>query len=171
MRQFWEKNNERIITIVAMILVGTGMHFVCDIFPQPQAVRVLGVLFPVNETLWEHMKLLWYPFLGAGVVLFVKKRDAGYFGGFVLGGIAAVLLIIGAFAFYQSFTQTSVLAVDISLYVVDIVVCAMLAFLLAAQPWCRRAPVVWIVLAVIVTAAVIYLTYHPATGYVFRDGD
>lgn len=170
LKAFWEKYATECITILAMLVIGTCMHFVLDVFDSPAAVNALGWLFPVNESLWEHMKLLWYPFLGAGVVLSVKMKDAGYFGGFVIGGVVAVLAMIGAFAFYQSIANQSILALDLSLYVLVTVLTALLAFALSRRAWCRRALPLWIICAVLMTYAVIYLTYRPGTGYLFFDG-
>jgi len=171
MQEFWDKYHLEFLTIAIMIVVGTCMHFVCDIFTDESAVKVLGVIFPVNETSWEHMKMLWYPFLGAGIILSLKKKDAGYFGGFVIGGIVAMLTMIGLFAFYQSFTTTSVLALDIPLFMITMTLSAMLGFLLAKQEWCKKSWIVWIAVAVIVTAMIIYLTYRPGPGYLFLDDE
>ena len=171
MKEFLNKYKAEIITIAIMIVAGTCMHFVCDIFKNELAVKILGVIFPVNETSWEHMKMLWYPFLVAGIVWAFKKKDAGYFGGFVIGGFVAMLVMIGLFAFYQSFTGTSVLALDIPLFILVMIFCSMLAFLLANQPWCKKGFIAWFVFAVIITASIIYLTYQPGEGYLFLDDE
>ncbi|MBP5152223.1 MAG: hypothetical protein ILP13_04850, partial [Lachnospiraceae bacterium] len=115
--------------------------------------------------------MLWYPFLVGGIVLSKKQRNAGIFGGFVIGGTVAMLTIIGCFTLYQSFTISSVLILDIILFILDIILCAMLGFLLAKQDWCRKSLIVWIVLAVIITAGIIYLTYCPGSGYIFLDNE
>ena len=169
MNKFWKKYRMEIITITLMMFIGTCMHFVCDLVGDESVVKVLGVVFPVNETSWEHMKMLWYPFLTAGIIWSVKKKDSGYFGGFVISGFVAMLTMIGLFAFYQSFTKTSVLALDIPLFMLVIIFCAMLGFLLAKQEWTKQSTAVWTVCAVIITAGIIYLTYYPGPGYLFLD--
>lgn len=168
LKEFWQKYDTQCITILSLLLVGTCMHFVCNLFPA-SATKVLGVLFPVNETPWEHMKMLWYPFVGAGIVLCILKKDSGYLGGFVVGGVVAMLCMIGAFTFYQSLAGGSIVALDVSLFFVIVILCATLSFLLAPLPWCRRLWPLWAVVAVVVTAAVIYLTYHPGAGYLFQE--
>lgn len=80
-----------------------------------------------------------------------------------------MLVMIGLFAFYQSFTKTSVLALDIPFFMLVIIFCALLGFLLAKQDWCRTSTSVWIVIALIITALIIWLTYHPGPGYLFLD--
>ena len=171
MKESREINKAAILVVTLMIVLGTCMHFVCDLVNNDDVMKILGVIFPVNETSWEHMKMLWYPFLAGGIVLSKKQRNAGIFGGFVIGGTVAMLTIIGCFTLYQSFTISSVLILDIILFTLDIILCAMLGFLLAKQDWCRKSLIVWIVLAVIITAGIIYLTYCPGSGYIFLDNE
>ena len=70
------KYQVQIITITLMVVVGTLMHFVTGIFDNEVATKILGVIFPINETTWEHMKMLWYPFMVAGIILAIKKKDS-----------------------------------------------------------------------------------------------
>jgi hypothetical protein len=169
MKELCSKYRLEIIAVTIMIVVGTCMHFVCDLVDNESAMKVLGIIFPVNETSWEHMKMIWYPFLGAGIILSVIKKNKGCFGGFVISGTAAMLIIIGLFAFYQSFTTTSVLALDIPLFIIVFILCSMLAFLLAKQEWCKKSMIVWVICAILITGLIIYLTYQPGPGYLFLD--
>lgn len=166
---WFKKYQTQIITITLMVLVGSAMHFVTDIFNSDLAKKILGVIFPVNETAWEHMKMLWYPFLVAGIILSIKRKSWGYFGGFVIGGTLSIPLTCGLFAIYQSFTIHSVLIFDIILFIIVMVVCAMLAFDLANIPIVSKAKITFIVVAAIVTAILIFLTYVPGDGYIFND--
>ena len=169
MKQFWKKHRTVIITMLLMIVIGTCMHFVCELAGSENIRKILGVVFPVNETSWEHMKMLWYPFLTAGIILSVIRKNKGCFGGFVIGGTIAMLTMLGLFSFYQSFTRTSVLALDIPLFCLVIILCVLLGLLLSEQEWCKKALPFWIIWAGIVTAVIIYLTYQPGPGYVFLD--
>ena len=40
-------------------LIGTGLHFLYDWMP----FQLVGMIAPVNESVWEHLKLLFWPFL------------------------------------------------------------------------------------------------------------
>ena len=98
---------DKCITIILMVVLGTCMHFVLDVIPSGSVAVFLGNIFPVNETSWEHMKMIWYPFLVAGTIHSVRKKDRGYFVAFVVCAVIAMLLQLGAFSVYQSFTGTS----------------------------------------------------------------
>lgn len=158
-----------IICIALMCIIGTCMHFVCDIISSEAAVKVIGLVFPVNETTWEHMKMIWYPFLVAGIIISVIAKEKAYFGGFVISGIASMLIQLGVFALYQSFTGTSILILDIIFYMADMIICALLALLLGKRAWIGKTFYLWVVVAIGVTAAIIYLTFYPGSGFVFMD--
>ena len=50
---------------VLTALAGTALHFGFDLCPSP----LVGLICPVSESVWEHLKLLYWPFLAAGFVL------------------------------------------------------------------------------------------------------
>ena len=168
---WFKKYQTQIITITLMIVIGTCMHFVTDIFDGKTAKMILGVIFPVNETSWEHMKMLWYPFLVAGIILSIKRKDWGYFGGFVVAGTLSIPMMIGIFAIYQSFTLHSVLIIDIITFMIVMIMFALLAFDLAKLEIVKKSKFYLIVLAVLVTVVLILLTYLPGEGYVFLDDE
>ena len=97
MEAVWKKYHTEIIITALMIVVGSSMHFVCYLVQNEKVMNVLGIIFPVSETSWEHMKMLWYPFLTVGIVLSITKKNPGYFGGFVFSGILAMLELLGKF--------------------------------------------------------------------------
>ena len=171
MEAVWKKYHTEIIITALMIVVGSSMHFVCYLVQNEKVMNVLGIIFPVSETSWEHMKMLWYPFLVAGIILSIIRKDWGYFGGFVIGGTLSIPMMIGIFTIYQSFTMHSVLIIDIITFMMVMIMFALLAFDLAKLEIVKKAKIYLIVLAVVVTAVLILLTYLPGEGYVFLDDE
>lgn len=168
-KEFYSKYKLQFWTILIMSLVGTAMHFVVKLFPTDLGQKIIGPIFPINETIVEHFKMLWYPFLVGGIVLSFKKRDIAYFGAFVIAGIFSIILVLGLFVFYQSFLTKSILWLDIIIFFIVYFVCGMLAFDLTRLPIVKKGWPVWLGLAVIVTAAIIVMTYLPGKGYMFQD--
>lgn len=160
-----------IITIILMIVLGTCMHFVLDVLPSGLISEILGNIFPVNETSWEHMKMIWYPFLVAGIILSLRTKNRGYFSSFVVCAIMAMLMQLGAFSIYQSFSGISILVLDIIIYMASMFFCALLALDLSQKKWSQKLLPLWVALAVIITAGIIWLTYYPGEGYVFLDNE
>ena len=67
-------NNKIRICISALILWGIGalFHFVYDWID----IKALSWLFPVNESIFEHTKLVFLPFTLYYLMLFLFKRDS-----------------------------------------------------------------------------------------------
>ena len=53
-KMFLGKYRTQIITIALMIIFGTLMHFVTENIPNPIIKNVVGSVFPINESSWEH---------------------------------------------------------------------------------------------------------------------
>ena len=53
------------------ILAGSALHFLYDLWPNP----LTAVFAPVSESVWEHLKLLYWPFLAAAFVLTKGEAD------------------------------------------------------------------------------------------------
>ncbi len=78
-----------ILTAVA----GVAMHFVYDLCPVP----LVGLLMPMNESVWEHLKMLYWPFLVAMFCLLRGKHDSRTGWGAAMTALLAMpLLLIGA---------------------------------------------------------------------------
>ena len=54
-----------ILTAIAAILLGAGLHFLYDLLPN----AVTALLSPVRESLWEHVKIVFWPYLAAALWL------------------------------------------------------------------------------------------------------
>ena len=76
------------------VLGGAALHFLYDVWPNP----LTAFLAPVNESVWEHLKLLYWPFLAAAFVLARGADDArGRWCGLLVGLLATPLLLLGAY--------------------------------------------------------------------------
>ena len=161
----------KILTVILMCVNGFAMHYMYDLIKDVDFLNWLGAFYPVNETTWEHMKLYWFPFVVTGTILAIITKKKSYFGAFTIAGIIAMIVQLGLFAFYQSFTGESVMWLGITLYFVITVICAWHAFMLAKKEWVAKSFIMWIIIAIAVTCGFICLTYNPGDGYIFWDDD
>ena len=151
------------------IALGVLLHFLFDMTNQ----NVIAALFSaVNESIWEHMKLLFYPmFLFA---LFESKffeQEYEQFWCVKLKGILLGLLLIPVFYYtYTGALGVSADWVNIAIYVVT----AMIAFLVETRMFQKdaqcilRAEVAFIVLCII---ALVFTVFTFATPKIplFKD--
>ena len=66
----------KIIGIIIAFLVAFPLHFLYDIFPS----FITSIIAPVNESIWEHMKILFTSILFSGVIqkIIVKVKHLQY---------------------------------------------------------------------------------------------
>lgn len=165
----------KLLVIVAggMCLLGVGMHFLPNAlgsaFSYEGPLRCLRWLLPTSENCFEHLKLIWFPFLLAGIILSLMFASNGYFGGMVIGGMAAMLIQLGIFALYQSVAGRSILAIDIISYIINVFICTFLGARLSMSYLVKRLWIMWLVIAVVVSGGITYFTFFPKSGYIFLD--
>lgn len=66
--------------------VGTGLHFLYELLPSP----VTAIFASVNESVWEHVKLVYWPMLLAGLILTRRSAEKKKIWSGILGAILAV---------------------------------------------------------------------------------
>lgn len=94
-------------------LAGTAMHFAYDILPIP----LVGLLAPVSESVWEHLKLLYWPFLVAAALLARKKEDPlRWWSAALTALLLQPLVMTGVYYLLNSGFGVECLWVDIGLY-------------------------------------------------------
>ena len=157
-KRFW-------LAFVIAVLAGTGLHFLYDVCPVP----LVGLFAPVNESVWEHLKLLYWPFLAAAFVLARGADDArGRWCGLLVGLLAAPLLLLGAYYPLRYGFGVHGLWLDLLLYVL-----AMGAGFLLAYRLRRRALPGWlcgplVIAAGIYGAALALFSFAPPDLPIFR---
>ena len=148
-------------TAIITLLAGTGLHFLYTLLPSlPTAL-----LASVNESIWEHVKILFWPFLIAA--LFCRRREGKEN---LSAWLAALLVICGLMltAGWAAHVRLGVnsLAFDIGLYVALM----LLGFWLAGR-WQQAAghPRLWAALTAALLAAILYFTCSPPDAPLFAD--
>ena len=147
-------------------LAGSALHFAYDLCPSP----LVGLFCPVSESVWEHLKLLYAPFLVCGFVLNRKAADTQA----AWSGTLAALLAMPAFLLVVYYTLESGFSftagwLNITLYVLTLA----LGFRLSAK-LCRTGKLAWlcgvlVIAAGLYGAALILFTMAPPALPIFLD--
>ena len=109
-------------------LLGTLLHFTyewsgCNSF--------IGLFSAVNESVWEHMKLLFFPTAVFSIILypFFRKRFPSFLTAWGFAVFTAMLLQTSVFYTYSGIVGKNIPAVDILLFYVCSLVCSSLGVL------------------------------------------
>lgn len=150
-------------TFVAVTLAGACLHFAHDFVPNP----VVALIAPVNESIWEHLKIIYYPFL-VGALILCRRGGRDSLGPWLL----ALLIICGAMLtagyLYHVTAGGDSVAFDVGLYVLLIGA----GFLLAAvfnRPAVRQRTEVLLFLTIALGVAMVLFTFLPPDHVLFAD--
>ena len=157
---------ELIIISILVVCLGTSMHFVHHL---SCFNHFMGYIFPIVETVWEHMKMIFYPMLLLGIYLSISRKDISQISGPIIAGITGFPICQAAFYSYWIFTKTSILWVDMITYIVLMIGLIFGANQLNKNNNVRQLWPVCIFAAIAVAIIVGYLTYHPADMIFFEE--
>lgn len=148
------------IFFVITALVGCGLHFLYEWSPN----LLFAVLSPVRESVWEHLKLLFWPMLCASLLYTRKTRQlrAAWYLGLL---VSSVLLLVYGWACNIRMAQANV-PIDIAAFVLILA----LGFVVAA--WVQVAPR-WqgaLLMAVgVLGLLIVIFTFLQPKGLLFAD--
>ena len=153
-----------LLAFVLAVIGGTLLHFVYDFFPNP----VTALFSPVRESLWEHLKIIYWPFLAA-LLLLTRRGEPGCRAPWLLSLLVICALMLLAGYWYHVLLGGDAMAFDIGLYVVLMAVGFLLPRLfwpLADQGWWCRA--LWL-LVLLLGGAILLFTSLTPSGLLFAD--
>lgn len=112
-----------VIGFFIVSILGTAFHFLYNYIPI--------FIFPKNESIFEHLKLILYPFLiyiGASL-FFVKEHRQTYFS-YLLGGmVVAMVFTIVCYYTYSGFIGKNIDFINILIYFISVFIGFLLAYL------------------------------------------
>lgn len=155
-----------ILAFVLTALAGTGLHFAYDLWPVP----LVGLFTPVNESVWEHLKLLYWPFLAASALLCAhRQHQAACWGGHLAALLGMPLVLLGVYYILLAGFGVQSLVVDIGLYYLTLA----LSFFLSCR-WGKRGTLgrfagILVILAGLYGAALILFTMAPPELPIFIE--
>ena len=160
----------KIIGFFAIFILTVIFHFLYEFLPNP----IFSILFPVNESIWEHMKLLYSGILFWGIIEYflVKKyslkENNFFFNLFICMISSIVIYLIVYLPLYNVFGENMI--ISISLLVIVIILEQVLSYFLAKTKdnkiLLNKGAIFFIVLGYILF---LYLTYNPPRNYIFFD--
>ena len=144
-------------------------HFMYEWFPNP----VFSIIFPVNESIWEHMKMLYSTVLVYSIVeYFILKRFDIDNHNFLLTTFLKSIIIIPIYLLmflplYNVFGEN--MFISISVMLISILIVNFIGYLLLQTEELKYQN--WISLALIIIVYVLmgYLTYRPPKTELFYD--
>lgn len=110
-----------VIAFFVISIIGTLSHFVYKWTGKPY---LIGLFFPVNESTWEHLKLLFFPSLIYFAVVYftLKEKPKNYISATAISIIAGMVSIVVMFYTYQGVLGRNIDFLNILIYFLGVAV-------------------------------------------------
>jgi len=156
-----------LVGIVFIVLVGSALHFTFDLSGGNLPV---GVFSAVNESVWEHLKLSFWPALTYAIIEygFLKKRTDNFFPAKAVGIYLMPLVIVSSFYFYQTFIEENLL-LDILIFILAVVVGQLTSYKLMNLKTRKIYLKLSITGLILLASLFIIFTFYPLEIPIFQD--
>jgi hypothetical protein len=144
------------------------LHYVYDWSGRNSVAAVVG---PVNESVWEHLKLGYWAlilFSSFEFKLFDRKVN-NFFLAKLVGVVLLNLTILTIYYTYSALTPHNIIWLDISSYIIGVIICQWVAYRLyfTSEFVILKLPSLLLFVAIGVLFG--YFTFHPPHKEIFKD--
>ena len=153
-------NKKNIFMIIFLFLLSFLWHFMYDWFP----CVLTSIFFPVNESIWEHMKIIFYCLLIGSVL---EKKGNNYYLNILVKPLVGVLFYLIIFIpLYLIFGES--MFISISLMLFTYIIMELLGIKISKQEELniKALPIIIIILISILFSI---LTFYPLHNFLFFD--
>ncbi|MDD4377419.1 MAG: DUF6512 family protein [Eubacteriales bacterium] len=156
--------------IIFTIIVGVLLHFTYD---WSQGNAIVGIFSPVNESTWEHLKLLFMPFLlWAGIEYVVFGKDIkNFIPAKTISVIAGMTFIVLAFYGYMAIFNRDLLALDISIFIASVLLSYAISYFIIGSSYYTTTDAVFYSKLVLILLFIAFagFSFNAPNGELFRD--
>ena len=112
-----EKSTKKmILNYLIAAAAGVLLHFLYQWLPNP----ALALISPVRESVWEHVKLLYFPLLGAALLMGRGGKGTGRTP-WLLSAVFVCAALVGTGYLYHILLRGESLYVDLALYFLSLI--------------------------------------------------
>lgn len=160
----------QIIVIFFSLILGTLLHFTYEWSGRNLFVASFSA---VNESVWEHLKLAFFPMIIAAIIeyFFVKDEVNNYVEAKTIGIFTAISFIVVLFFTYSGIIGTSIIVIDILIFIASIILGEYVAYKLMKREAESTyiTEILSIIILVFLLICFIVFTYLPPEVNLFRD--
>jgi uncharacterized membrane protein len=153
-----------------IIFLGTALHFTFDFSGKNP---IVGSFSAVNESVWEHLKLPFWPALLWMLIEIypLRKEVSNFFAAKAIGLIVMIVIIPAVFYAYTVFTE-EILVVDIATFMIAVVVGQVISYKLYKKDTpSKRTEIVALIVITLLAIIFVTFTYYPPHLSIFQDSN
>ena len=161
----------RIIAVIGIFILNFIFHFAYSTLPN----TLFSIFFPVNESIWEHMKMLFSTILLFGIVEYflIKKFNIKVnnfiFSKFIEAIISIPIYLVMFLPFYYRFGEKMIVIFLIML--ITFIIIEFIGYKIMDYKQINNSSIIAIILIIICYIIFGYLTYNPIKTHLFLDNE
>jgi len=154
-----------------IVLIGSILHF---LFKWSGYFYPLGPIAAVNESVWEHLKLGFWPVIFFAPIEFIFLKDKLQESNFITARMIAAntipISIVVIFYSYTAIIGTNLLIFDILTFIIAVVIGQIASYkLMVLKQLPKYSRFISLILLVILAIIFVVFTFFPPTLPIFRD--
>ena len=159
----------RIISTIGIFLLCFLFHFIYDWIPS----YITAIFFPVNESIWEHMKLLFSAVVMYGIIDYIilqkfKIKYNNFFTNLFVTGISIIPIYLLMFLpVYYKIGENMVITIGIML--ISIIISQVISYYILKASDLDKLNIISLILIIMTYIVFAYLTYYPIKTELFFD--
>ena len=161
---FWYE----LVGMVFIILLGSMLHFT---FEWSGNQPIIGVFSAVNESVWEHLKIAFWPALLYLIFeyRYLYKKSNNFFLAKTLGIYSITIIIPAIFYSYKIFFEENLL-IDIGSFILAIIIGQLISYrLLTNKKLAKMFELISLIALLILALAFVIFTFYPPQIHFFQD--
>lgn len=160
--------NYTIIGIIFVLITGTLAHF---LYGWSGKNDIIGLFTPINESVWEHMKLLFFPMsLYSLIMIFKFKEICPCITSSLCFGILTGTLLIPVFFYtYTYILGKDMFIFDIGTFILSVIIAFWISYKFTQLCILKPYTVLLLILTAILFICFIIFTKHPPNIMIFIE--
>ena len=156
-----------IISTIFVMVLGTLLHFT---YKWSNNNMLVGIFSPINESIWEHLKLMFFPMLITIIIgyLYKGKDIDNYLSSKVIGTIVMLSFTIVFYYTYSGILGTNYTGVDVSIFFIAVALGQYVSYKLMKTKFHGNNIIVIIILLALLLCFVVF-TFFPPNIALFKD--
>lgn len=158
----------KLIAIPVLFLAGAGLHF---LYKYGGKKKWMAIISPVNESIWEHLKIAFYPALAYAALLtsILQLRPENFWAAEVVGIYIMLGFILIVEWIYPAIIKRNILAIDLLVFFVAIALGQLCAYGLQVADTIQFSTVTALCLVAAQTIIFALFSFLPPRLGLFRD--
>lgn len=167
--KFMTLKKDKIISTIFIIALCFLFHFLYEWFKNP----LFAIFFPVNESIWEHMKILFSSICFYGIIDYIIlyknkiKTNNFVFNIFITSIISIIIYLLIFLPIYNIIGEN--ILISISLMIIVIIITQIISYHILRKKNINYINYLSFILIIISYIIFGFLTYNPIKNYIFLD--